>query len=252
MSWPIAPAAVALDALDAHERALAERLLAEDPTFRAEVDRLRAMTAALTTLEPTAWDPVPAPPLRADVITAAPQEGTARRPLAAALRRRGHERVRDRDHAGGGRRARRRPLLAAGGLAAVAAAVALALVTFGGDGDDGDGVGPGKPGDGSTIALRPLAGTTGSATLTIAGAEASLRGSGLPPSGAHDYYEAWLADARGRMVSMGTFRVKRDGRVDVHMAVAVDVSRYALVDVSLEPDDGDPGHSDRSVLRADL
>ena len=81
---------------------------------------------------------------------------------------------------------------------------------------------------------------------------ASLRGSGLPPSGPHDYYEAWLADARGRMVSMGTFRVKPDGRVDVHMAVAVDVSRYALVDVSLEPDDGDPGHSTKSVLRAKL
>jgi hypothetical protein len=54
------------------------------------------------------------------------------------------------------------------------------------------------------------------------------------------------------MVSMGTFRVGDDGRVDVHMPVAVDVSKYALVDVSLEPDDGDPGHSDRSVLRAKL
>jgi anti-sigma-K factor RskA len=68
----------------------------------------------------------------------------------------------------------------------------------------------------------------------------------------HDYYEAWLADDAGRMVSMGTFRVPPSGRVDVHMEVAVDVSRYALVDVSLEPDDGDPGHSDRSILRARL
>lgn len=51
---------------------------------------------------------------------------------------------------------------------------------------------------------------------------------------------------------MGTFRVGRDGRVDVHMPIAVDVHRYALVDVSLEPDDGDSGHSARSVLRARL
>jgi hypothetical protein len=34
------------------------------------------------------------------------------------------------------------------------------------------------------------------------------------------------------------------------MPVAVDLRRYRLVDVSLEPDDGNPAHSDRSVLRA--
>jgi hypothetical protein len=106
----------------------------------------------------------------------------------------------------------------------------------------------------TTLALRPLPGVPGRAQLTLngAGTEAELRAAGLPPSGTHDYYEAWLADDRGRMVSMGTFRVGADGRADVHMEVAVDVSRYALVDVSLEPDDGNPAHSDRSVLRARL
>ena len=104
----------------------------------------------------------------------------------------------------------------------------------------------------TTLVLRPLPGVRGEAQLTLAGADAELRGSGLRPSGAHDYYEAWLADARGRMVSMGSFRVGADGRVDAHMPVAVDVGRYRLVDVSLEPDDGDPAHSQRSVLRARL
>jgi anti-sigma-K factor RskA len=148
-----------------------------------------------------------------------------------------------------GRRARGRrrlvPVLAT--TAALAVAAVAVVLAVGGD-DDG---GPARPPE-TTLALRALPGVSGRASLTIAGAEASLRGSGLPPSGAHDYYEAWLADARGRMVSMGTFRVGRDGRLDVHMAVAVDVSRYALVDVSLEPDDGDPGHSKTSVLRARL
>jgi hypothetical protein len=36
------------------------------------------------------------------------------------------------------------------------------------------------------------------------------------------------------------------------MPVAVDVARYALVDVSLEPDDGNPDHSSTSVMRARL
>lgn len=51
---------------------------------------------------------------------------------------------------------------------------------------------------------------------------------------------------------MGTFRVASSGSVDIHMPVAVDVTRYALVDVSLEPDDGNPAHSNTSVLRGRL
>jgi anti-sigma-K factor RskA len=232
--WPLSPAAVALDALDPDERAQSERLLAEDPTFRAEVERLRGTTAALTALDRTAWEPVPPPPLRSDIIDNPQERGSARViPLRRAVQ------------------GRRRLLLAASGLAAAAvaaaAALAIALVTATNGGDDDR---PG--GGGTTIALKPLNNTPGRASLTIAGSEATLTGRGLPPSGAHDYYEAWLADARGRMVSMGTFRVSEDGRVDAHMAVAVKLSDYRLVDVSLEPDDGDPGHSDTSVLRADL
>jgi anti-sigma-K factor RskA len=241
--WPIAPAAVALDLLDADEHALAERLLADDPTFRAEVERLRTATAALPALDRTAWEPVPPPPLASDVI-ATPQDPPAARRAWRAGRARGSRRT-ERNATRPRPRPRRAPLLAAAsGLGlAVAAAAALAIVLLTG--------GDPHP-DTTTIALRALAGTPGRASLTLSGADAQLRGSGLPPSGAHDYYEAWLADARGRMVSMGTFRVGRDGSLDVRMAVAVDVSRYTLVDVSLEPDDGDPGHSDRSVLRATL
>lgn len=224
-AWPIAPATVALGLLADDERAVADRLLAEDPTFRAEVDRLRATTTALTALDRLGWEPVPPPPL-GDL-------GHGEEPARGASLRRA------------GRRTRR--LALSGALAlATAAAVVLVLVL-----DGGNDAGPG-PAPATTLALRALPGVSGHASLTIAGEDAQLRGSGLPPSGAHDYYEAWLADARGRMVSMGTFRVGRDGRVDVHMSIAVDVDRYALVDVSLEPDDGDPAHSDTSVLRARL
>jgi anti-sigma-K factor RskA len=224
VSWPVAPAAVALEVLDDRERPLAVRLLAEDPTFRAEVDRLRATAGALATLDRIAWEPVSPPALRVPAT-------------AAAESRRGLRR--------GARRPPRaiRPRLAAGLASALAAAALVAALVVAGGGD--------RP-PSTTLALRALPGAAGSASLTISGSAAQLRGHGLPPSGAHDYYEAWLADRRGRMVSMGTFRVGRDGRVDVHMPVAVDVRRYALVDVSLEPDDGDPGHSDTSVLRAKL
>jgi anti-sigma-K factor RskA len=226
--WPVAPAAVALDLLDADEQPVAARLIAQDAAFRAEVERLRATTGALVALDADAWDPAPPPLLDRTGAheqqlpePGEPQVGRARRPRAR--------------------------LIAA--VAAVAASAVVAVVALRSGGEDPI---PAPPP--TTLALRPVAGAGGRALLTLngAGTEAELRAAGLRPSGAHDYYEAWLADDRGRMVSMGTFRVGGSGRVDVHMEVAVDVSRYALVDVSLEPDDGDPAHSDRSVLRARL
>jgi anti-sigma-K factor RskA len=226
-SWPIRPAAVALDLLDGDERAIAERLLVDDPSFRAEVERLRATARGLGGLEAEVWRPEPPPALGID------REALAERPRARAPR----------DYPWRSR-LRRPPAVLA--LAATLLALVVAGVLLARSGDD-DAAPPS-----TTLALRPLPGVRGEARLTIAGADAELRGSGLRPSGAHDYYEAWLADARGRMISMGSFRVGRDGRVDAHMPVAVDVRRYQLVDVSLEPDDGDPAHSQRSVLRARL
>ncbi len=237
-SWPIRPAAVALDLLDGDERAVAERLMVDDPSFRAEVERLRATANGLGGLEAEIWRPEPPPALNVDRAAAArelPGPGAA---VADTPSGRSSDPHRWRA------RLRRPPAvlaLAATLLALVVAGVLLARV-----GSD-DAASPS-----TTLALRPLPGVRGEARLTIAGADAQLRGSGLRPSGAHDYYEAWLADARGRMISMGSFRVGRDGQVDAHMPVAVDVSRYQLVDVSLEPDDGDPAHSQRSVLRARL
>lgn len=216
---PIAPAAVALGLLDEREREAAERLLADDPRFAAEVERLRATAATLSALDVSGWRPPPPPPLDDDRAV------TLRPPLA---RRRRHS----------------WRLVAGGAAAAAAAAVALAVaLPWGG----GDGAGVQR-----TIALHALAGVPGRAELRISGDQAELRGQGMPPSGPHDYYEAWVADARGRMVSMGTFRVARDGRVDAHMPIAVNLRDYRIVDVSLEPDDGDPGHSSRSVMRATL
>ena len=219
--WPVRPADVALDLLEGRDRAVAERLLADEPAFRAETERLRALTRALGELELQAWRPASPPPLDDDRAV------TVRLPAAAS--RRGW--------------ASRRRLAAGVGAEAALAAVVIAVVAGGGRQ---------SPARQTTLALHALGGVPGQATLTIAGDRAELRGHGMPPSGRHDYYEAWLADARGRMVSMGTFCVRRDGSVDARMPVAVDVTRYRLVDVSLERDDGNPAHSERSVMRARL
>jgi anti-sigma-K factor RskA len=232
--WPLSPAAVALDALEPGQEVLAAQLIEQDAAFRAEVARLRGTAATLAGLDAEAWSAEEPPPLRA--VDASPAPGA--RPVQQGVAAPGPR---------SGRRLPRR-LVAGGVAAAVVAALVVAVLARRGD-DDGI---PAPPA--TTLALRPLPGVSGRAILKLngAGTEAELRAAGLRPSGNHDYYEAWLADDRGRMVSMGTFHVGPSGRVDVHMAVAVDVSRYALVDVSLEPDDGNTGHSDHSVLRGRL
>jgi anti-sigma-K factor RskA len=228
--WPVSPAAVALDALEPGQEALAARLLERDPAFGAEVARLRDTAAILAGLGGEAWSAEEPPPIAA---AAEPAPRTPRAPRPA-------------EGVAPGRPRRR---LVVPGAIAAALLVALAVVLLAGHRDGG----PPAPAP-QTLALRPLPGASGRAELTLngAGTEAELRAAGLRPSGAHDHYEAWLADDRGRMVPMGTFRVGASGRADVHMPVAVDVARYALVDVSLEPDDGNPGHSGDSVLRGRL
>lgn len=206
------PAELVLGFTDPAGRADAERLVARDPLFRSEVERLQSTIAALEQLDRLAWRPESPPPLDSDRAV------TVRRP----------------------RRAPRRRLAAVVGVAAATAAAALALVV------PGDRPAPAP----RVVALHPIGKVPGTATLALRGSDAELRGSHMPPSGPHDYYEAWLGDAQGRMVSMGTFRVAPDGSVDAHMPIAVDLRRYDTVDISLEPDDGNPAHSDRSVMRA--
>ena len=208
----LSPAAVVLGLVEPEDQRDAERLLADDPLFAAEAQRLRATVAALEELGHTAWRPEPPPRLETDrAVTIRAPRRRPRWPLGAAA------------------------------AAAAAAATAVVLVVSGG--------GERTPAS-RTIELRALRGVPGAATLEVSGDTAELHGAGMPPSGAHDYYEAWLQDSEGRMISMGTFRVKRDGSLDTQMPVAVDLSRYDLVDVSLEPDDGNPAHSGRSVMRA--
>ncbi|TFC65048.1 anti-sigma factor [Cryobacterium sp. TMT2-15-1] len=65
-----------------------------------------------------------------------------------------------------------------------------------------------------------------------------------------DLREVWLieADASG-LISIGVLDGE-SGRFAI--PDGVDLSQYPLVDVSAEPDDGDPQHSGDSILRGEL
>lgn len=129
-------------------------------------------------------------------------------------------------------------------VAAAAALVAVALVV-GGD-DQRDVV--------AEVALQPLEGDgSGQATVVLLDdgghqVEVSERFEQVPEG---SYVEVWLIDPESnleRMVSLGA--IKGDGTYD--LPDGIDIRQYRLVDVSIEPADGVPTHSGRSILRAEL
>jgi anti-sigma-K factor RskA len=143
----------------------------------------------------------------------------------------------------------RRPRVAVAVLAAAAVAVlgvGLSGVLPGGD--DGPG-----PVDGPSSPLRALGPVAASGEVVLAagadGRSLHVDTRGLPrPDG---LYEVWLVDlAAGRVVALGT--LDDAGQAELSVPAGVDLSDYPEVDVSLEPDDGDPQHSGDSVLRGDL
>lgn len=77
-------------------------------------------------------------------------------------------------------------------------------------------------------------------------AAGTAAGTGLRPT--DGFYEVWLLDpGSGRLVALGVLDDDGRGRLTVPEGVAV--GDYPAVDVSAEPDDGDPAHSGASVLR---
>ena len=137
----------------------------------------------------------------------------------------------------------RRGLTAAAAALAVAAAATGVLALVGGPPTSDEVRAP-------LVALGPTS-ARGEVVLAAGDGRRSLvvEASGLPE--ADGFYEVWLLDLeRDRMVALGVLDDSGRGRLTV--PDGVQVGDYPEVDVSLEPDDGDPAHSGDSVLRGQL
>jgi anti-sigma-K factor RskA len=75
---------------------------------------------------------------------------------------------------------------------------------------------------------------------------------GLPKPKKGGYYEMWYAEADGGRISCGTFTVQPDGSATVSMSAPVSSVAYPEVEVTQEPDDGNPGSSGKVVLKGSL
>ena len=137
-----------------------------------------------------------------------------------------------------------RPVVAAlAGAAVVVAVVAGVALSTGGD----DEPAPGE------LRLTAIGGQAGSGRAGFAsdGDRRQLRVSvtDVAPSRPGEFYELWLLGRGGRLVSLGSFTVGESGRRTMELPVPANARGYGSIDVSREPDDGDPAHSKRSVLR---
>jgi anti-sigma-K factor RskA len=214
------------------ERREAERLMREDPDFRAGVERMREVVALLEEMPGETWDPPEPPPLRLEGLTPAKP---ARAPAPGRRRRRWSLQL-------------PAPVLALGAAALLAGGAVLGALVA------GDGDGPAEPAVERDVRLAAFGSggpqATGDARI-LADGELALDVSGLAPSGDRDFYSVWLLGADGELVPLGSFRVPEGGAASLRVPLPEDPTRFAFVDVSREPADGNPGHSGDSVLRGE-
>lgn len=103
------------------------------------------------------------------------------------------------------------------------------------------------------------------ATALAPGASGELRGEkigenfqfelevqGLPKLRKDQYYEMWYAKEDGKRISCGTFRAQPGRQTTMNLTAAVNAASYPKIEVTREPDDGDPSASGKEVLVGDL
>lgn len=195
----------------------------DDPT-RSEVDRLRSLLA-----DEAVWSPAPAELEDAIVAAISDQavsnENNGAAPLAT--QRASRRAQRDGRRSWGGRRA----MLAA--AAAVVTITAAGVVATRGDDD-------------REMLQVAFDGNAGTATLTKfdSGWQIVLDADGLERRADGEFYEAWLRNPEGVLVSIGTFNEADH----VVLWAGVSPREFSTITVTRETADGDPASSGDRVL----
>jgi hypothetical protein len=146
-------------------------------------------------------------------------------------------------------RSRRRPLLLVAASVALGAVVGAGAVAVLSDGDgDGGGVQAVE-----TVALDPLADNEASGRAQVVVRDDGSRALEVQltaPTLDDGYYEVWLIEPS--ITDMVPLGIARSGTQTFELPADLDLGEFPVVDVSVEPLDGNPQHSGVSVARGQL
>lgn len=203
---------------------------AEDPELERMVAEMEPVVGRLNELPAEAWDVPEPPPLIMPGSPPAPDPGPVPAPS----------------------RTRFAWPRAVGVLAS--AVVILGIGMFIGTRLGSDENGSAGNDQGRTLALQTIGeappSAEGRVVLTGAGSDpVTLDVSGLRPTGDNEFYELWLLGENSELVALGSFRVEPGGGTKIEVPLPVNPDDYEYFDVSIQPENGSPDHSGRSVLR---
>ena len=212
-----------------------EALIAGDRAGALEPDEAAELTLLADLLaDPSTWAEPDAgleDAIVRAVADAEPAITTAVTPMAASERRRATP-------------WRRRVALWAAAAAVVVAITVATVVTL-----TGGGAGPDYRGELSATGVAPGAQATVDITDTAAGFRVALDARGLPRLQSGEYYQAWLKNAAGTLVPIGTFS-SSDGHVTLWSGVSP--KKFPTITVTIESPDNDQASSGRRVLVGDV
>jgi anti-sigma-K factor RskA len=74
----------------------------------------------------------------------------------------------------------------------------------------------------------------------------------MPKLEENEYYEMWYYAEDGDRISCGTFRTGPEGRTTVNLTTPITARDYPEIEITREPDDGNPEASGEEILEGDL
>ena len=101
-------------------------------------------------------------------------------------------------------------------------------------------------------ALAPEAGGEVRGQVVGENLRVELRVWGMPKLRENEYYEMWYYAEDGSRISCGTFRTGPEGKTTVNLSAPAGARSYPEIEVTREPDDGNPLANGDEVLRGSL
>jgi anti-sigma-K factor RskA len=104
----------------------------------------------------------------------------------------------------------------------------------------------------TATALAPEAGGVVRGEVVGENLRVELEVWGMPKLKEGEYYEMWYYAQDGSRISCGTFRTGPDGRTTVNLSAPASARSFPEIEVTREPDDGNPSANGDEVLHGSL